>query len=260
MSTKLPAILALLKGARATATAQLSGLHHESIKPDQYAGQTRRYTPYTEADGINNELPPESKPVRLTAASVLAEFERVVARELDLRATVDATNLVARADVVVEGTVLLAQVPSTTLLHLEQVVQNWSTFLSKLPVRDGALTWTLDPDTGVYRSETIWTHRTQKMIKNHVKAPATDKHPAQVEVYNVDENVGRWETFQLSGALSTTERDALQRRARVLLDAVRAAREVANDVEAVDVRVAQPLLDYVLRGTTAATAGTAAPR
>lgn len=46
--------------------------------------------------------------------------------------------------------------------------------------------------------------------RNHVKAEATDKHPAQVEVYHEDVPVGYWTTVKFSGALPARRVNELQ--------------------------------------------------
>ena len=50
------------------------------------------------------------------------------------------------------------------------------------------------------------TLRTKKVPRNHVKAEATEKHPAQVEVYYEDVAVGYWTTVKFSGALPAQPR------------------------------------------------------
>jgi hypothetical protein len=62
--------------------------------------------------------------------------------------TQDTGNQSARADIVVDGKVVLANVPVTSLLFLDKQVNDLETFVSKLPTPDPAEEWTHDPNTG----------------------------------------------------------------------------------------------------------------
>lgn len=123
-------------------------------------------------------------------------------RLFDVTATKDWANRTAAADVVVDGTVLLPQVPVPYLLFLEKQLTDLHTFVRKLPVLDASEAWNLDPSTDAWKTDPVRTIRTKKVPRNHVKAEATEKHPAQVEVYYEDVPVGYWTTVKFSGALS----------------------------------------------------------
>lgn len=69
------------------------------------------------------------------------------------------------------------------------------------------------------------TVRTKKVPRNHVKAEATDKHPAQVDVYYEDVPVGYWTTVKFSGALPARRVNELLDRVEKLQQAVKFARE-----------------------------------
>ncbi len=64
--------------------------------------------------------------------------------------------------------------------------------MRKLPVHDPAENWTHDPSSATWRTDPVKTIKTKKIPRNHVKAEATDRHPAQVEVYYKDIPVGYW--------------------------------------------------------------------
>jgi hypothetical protein len=82
--------------------------------------------------------------------------------------------------------------------------------------------------------------------RNHVKAEATDKHPAQVEVYFEDVTVGTWTTTKFSGALPATRVHELEARVEKLAHAVKFAREEANGFEVSDRRVGEAVFGYLL--------------
>ena len=70
-----------------------------------------------------------------------------------------------------------------------------------------------------------------------MKAEATEKHPAQVEVYYEDVVVGHWRTVKFSGALPASRVKELLERVDKLQQAVKFAREEANDSEVTDQQI-----------------------
>ena len=97
--------------------------------------------------------------------------------------TQDAGNQNARADVAIDGQVLLANVPVTTLLFLDKQVAELETFVTKLPTPDPAEEWTHDPNSGLLKSNASESVRTAKEPAVFVKYEATKEHPAQTEFY-----------------------------------------------------------------------------
>ena len=98
------------------------------------------------------------------------------------------------------------------------------------------------------RREPTQTVKTKKIPRNHVKSEATDKHPAQVEVYHEDVVVGYWRTTKFSGALPS-------RRVNELLERVEKlsrpwfAREEANNIDTEDQRVGEKVFRYLFSQT-----------
>jgi alkanesulfonate monooxygenase SsuD/methylene tetrahydromethanopterin reductase-like flavin-dependent oxidoreductase (luciferase family) len=94
-------------------------------------------------------------------------------------------------------------------------------------------------------TEQVQTLRTKKVPRNHVKAAATDKHPAQVEVYYEDITVGTWRTTKFSGALLAKRVNELAARVKTLQEAVKFARETANSSEAKEVKTGEAIFNYI---------------
>ena len=78
-----------------------------------------------------------------------------------------------------------------------------------------------------------------------MKAEATDKHPAQVEIYYEDNIVGLWKTTKFSGAVPASKVAEMLGRVETLQKAVKFAREKANSTEAPRQQVGAKLLAYV---------------
>ncbi|MEU8515745.1 hypothetical protein AB0C76_29820 [Kitasatospora sp. NPDC048722] len=241
---KLNQIIAVEKGVKSKSFQELTQAHQDLQKPALLAGISRTYQP---KDEEGEQLPPESTRVQLKAEDILRSTATTLTRLFDVTATKDWANLGARADVVVDGQVLLAQVPVPYLLFLEKQLTDLFTFVRKLPVLDASESWNLDPSTDSWKTEPVRTIRTKKVPRNHVKAEATEKHPAQVEVYYEDVPVGYWTTVKFSGALPARRVNELAERVEKLQQAVKFAREEANAVEVTDQRVGDAVFGYLFR-------------
>ena len=220
----------------------LTEAHHAVQKPTLLSGISRAYQP---KDEEGEQLPPESTKVQIKTEEILRDTASTLTRLLDVTATKDWANCQAKADVTVDGQVLLRDVPVTYLLFLEKQLTDLHTFMKKLPVLDAAESWTFDESADCYRTDAVRTIRTRKVPRNHVKAEATEHHPAQVEVYYEDVPVGYWTTVKFSGALPASRVNELLGRVEKLQEAVKFAREEANGTVAADQHVGEAVFGYL---------------
>lgn len=241
---KLNVILGLVKGAKSRSHTEVTNLHRESQKPQLYSGHTRTYRP---KDDEGDTLPPERSEVQLRAEDVLSDLEAAKSRLWDLALMRDVGNQRAVADLVVDGQTLLADVPATYFLLLEKELNDVYTFVAKLPTTDSTDRWTFNEDQELWVTAPVESNRTTKVLQNHLVAPATERHPAQVQTYTTDVVAGYWTTTKFSGALSPAHKREVLQRVDKLKDAVKAARERANLTEVPESRVAEQLFDYLLR-------------
>ncbi len=239
---KLNQVVAIEKGAKVNGEKALTLAYHQAQKPGPWNGVTRTYQPKDE-DG--DTLPPESTRVQFKGEALLGKVRVELGRLIDVTATKDQGNTHARADVVIDGQVIMSQLPVPTLLYLEKKLDNLRLLLETLPIVDPADSWSWDPNQGVFKSESVQTIRTKKVPKSFLKAPATDKHPAQVEVFTEDVNVGTWTTTKLSGAFTETRKAELLEKLRFLAQAVKEARELANVTEVQDVHIGEAIFGYL---------------
>ncbi len=239
---KLNQIIAVEKGVKSKSFQELTQAHQSLQKPALLAGISRTYQA---KDEEGEQLPPESTRVQAKAEDILRTTATTLTRLFDVTATKDWANCSARADVVLDGRTLLAQVPVTYLLFLEKQLTDLHTFVRKLPVLDASESWNLDASTDAWKTDPVRTIRTKKVPRNHVKAEATDKHPAQVEVYYEDVPVGYWTTVKFSGALPARRVNELMERVEKLQQAVQFAREEANSAEITDERVGDAVFGYL---------------
>jgi hypothetical protein len=239
---KLNQIIAVEKGVKSKSYAELTQAHQDVQKQALLSGISRTYQP---KDEEGEQLPAESTRVQLKAEEVLRQTASNLTRLFDVTATKDWANCEARADIVVEGRTLVAGVPVSYLLFLEKQLSDLMTFVKKLPVLDAAETWAHDASTDWWRTEPVRSIRTKKVPRNHVKAEATEKHPAQVEVYYEDVAVGYWTTTKFSGAVPAQRVNELVDRVEKLANAVKFAREEANAYEVTDKKVGEAVFGYL---------------
>lgn len=241
--TQLNQLVAVEKGVKAGAERALTAAYQAVQKPALLSGIARNYTP---RDDEGDQLPPESTLVQMKVDNVLVGVADELTRLFDVTLTKDFANTRANADVkLVDGTVLLCDVPVTYLLFLEKQLVNLRTFVSKLPVLDPSEVWHYDPTTSSYATSPAQTTRTKKVLRNHVRAEATDKHPAQVDVFNEDVIVGTWSTIKFSGAVPADRVATLTKRVDALIEAVKFAREAANTTNVTDVKAGKAVFDYL---------------
>jgi hypothetical protein len=241
--TKLNQIIAIEKGVKSRVYGAVTELHKESQKAEPYTGLAKNYR---KRDEEGEDLPPEHKRVRQSAPEVLKRLAELQTELFDVEATKEWANTRATADVVVDGQVLIPNAPVTYLLFLEKQLSDMRTFVDKLPTLEESEEWTPDPNTGLFRTERVVTHRTRKTPKVVVKYEATKEHPAQTELIYEDLVVGYWDTVKHSGALPLPRKAQLLERVDKLARAVKMARERANDLECAPVEVGGAVFSWLL--------------
>ncbi|THV42165.1 hypothetical protein [Glycomyces buryatensis] len=241
--TKLNQIIAIEKSVKNKAAKSLGDAGRELNKAPLLSGISRNYQP---KDEEGEQLPPESTKVKRRVEDQLSEVADSMTRLFDVVATKDRSNALATADVTVDGEVLLEDVPVTYLLFLEKQLAELQTFVKGLPVLDEGESWFFNESANCFATEPVKTVRTKKVPRNHVKAEATEEHPAQVEVYYEDIPVGYWTTIKFSGSAPAKRVATLTARLEKLQHAVKFAREEANGAEVVDQQVGAKVFDYLL--------------
>jgi hypothetical protein len=211
-------------------------------KADLLKGISRVYSP---KDDDGDQYPPESQKVQLTAPTAIERAAKSWITLFDVVATQDAANCEAKADVAVNGEIILPQVAVTTLLFLEKQLLDIHKFVDVIPELPTSVDWKYDENKGFHKTEPITANKTKKVQKPVELSPATENHPAQVQLVGEDIIVGTWATTHFSGALPADEKRAMLRRIVELQNAVKFAREEANGMEVTDVEIGQKLFKYI---------------
>lgn len=239
---KLNQILAIEKGIKTRVYAEFTELHQATQKPPLMNGFHKTYQP---RDEEGETYPPESQKVQHQASDVLERVSAGLAELFDITATKDWANCTAKADVVIDGRVLVAGAPATYLLFLEKQLADLHTFITKMTELDAGSDWTVDPGTGLYKTEPTMTQRTKKVQRPITLYEATKEHPAQTQLVTEDVVAGQWVTIKYSGAIAAPRKKQLLARIEKLSNAVKFAREQANAAEAPDQKVGKEVFDFL---------------
>lgn len=239
---KLNQIVAVVNGKKTQAQKAMTEVYKKLQKSALFEGISRSYTP---SDEDGETQPAEKKNVQYKSREAISEARAALKDLLDVTATQDWGNCKSRADVVVDGTTVLEQVPVTYLLFLEKQLADIHTFVQQIPVLDPAESWDWDENADCYATEASVSNRTKKVPRSHVLYEATEKHPAQVEMYHEDVKVGEWKTIKFSSALAAQEKNEMVQRVRRLQEAIKFAREEGNSMEVENVKIGNKVLDFV---------------
>lgn len=243
MGTKLNQIIALRPDVSSRAERVETDLYHRIQVADSLFGITKTYEPKNDGADV---YAGESKIVETKADQVASTFGVAMERLLDLTLTLETANTEAKADVVVDGVVLVKDAPVTYLLFLEKHMIRARAFINKLPTLDPSKEWKWDADLGVHRwSEPVKANKVKKVPAAQVLYEATKEHPAQVKPYEDTILEGWWTTTGFSGALPASRKAQLIQRVDALSEAITFAREQANQGEVTDRKVGAAISGYL---------------
>lgn len=241
--TLLHEILAVEKSLKSTAEKFLTDATKVFKSKGLFTGFKRRYTPLMEGD---LELPPEDKEMVTTVRDKLQYALDAEGKYLDCMATKEVTNTVATG-VISLPELSLPKLPATLLLSLESRLKMIRDVIESTPNIDAALLWNWDENEMRWRTNPVKTFKTKKVMKNHVKAVATDKHPAQVETYSEDIPIGTWEQTIFSGELTSRQKADILGRVDALIHEVKCARQRANTTEVTETKIGEAIMNYIMK-------------
>ncbi len=239
---KLNQVVAVEKGIKSRSHKALTDMYKMLPKKALFEGLVRTYEK-KEDDG--EQLPPESTRVQNSATDLVRNVEALLTELFDTVATKDTGNCKAKANVVVDGEVLLTGIPATTLLFLEKQLIELHAFIGATPVLDPAYEWELDANDGLRKTKPISTTKTKKVKKALVLHPPTIEHPAQTDTIEEIVVVGHWNQVRMSGALPATRQKEFLGRVERLQKAVKFAREEANSTEVNEVKIGEKFFSWL---------------
>jgi len=225
-------------------------------KEHLFQTHSKRYEPLIEGDvdrPADDEIP---QPIT-TVRAKLDYFHRYLEKLADVIVQKETANSHAVENIVVQDedgddVILATGVPVSVLVQLQNILEK--TFVNvynTIPTLDPAKHWTLDNSAGdgMYVSEATSRMSTKKVSRPITLSPATDKHPANVQLIQEDVSVGKWVTVNYSGKITPAEKSALLERLRALQDAIGKAKARAN-ANRVDttIKIGKSLVDFINHG------------
>ncbi len=241
--TRLNQIVAVDKGVKSRTERVVTDVHKICQKPALFNGSDKTYHPKTE-DG--DTFPAENVVVQQDANNLIATAGKAWRELFDVVATKDYGNTQALADVKVDDMVLIAAAPVTFLLFLEKQLNDIRKFVGMLPTLDPSVKWSRD-GTALYTAPKRETIKTKKVPQSLVLHEGDENHAPQCQVVAEDIIIGLWEEIKVSSALPEARKVELIERVEMLRNAVKMAREDANNTEVETRKIGQPVLDWLFR-------------
>lgn len=161
----------------------------------------------------------------------------------------NCTNQKAVADLEYRGNVIAQNVPVDELMGLENRLKDLRGMLQEAPTLDSSKTWEADSTRGAgfwKASATETTTKTEKVMTPVVLYAATDKHPAQIEKVTKDVVIGSFTTQFFSGGATTVGKSEAIKAVDDLIVECRKARNRANTVEALNVKIGSTLVGLIM--------------
>ncbi|NET31162.1 MAG: hypothetical protein F6K19_04070 [Cyanothece sp. SIO1E1] len=244
MSNKLHEILAIEQDRKNKANQSIGESKKTFSKGSAvFDGMIKKYTSTEE---FAEQIPDESKELVTTVKKTLEDTLAPVIVAIDATLSKEETNSsgVAHAELKL-GDKIFGTYSATTLLALESHLTKVLDLYKSIPTLDTTRKWFFDEQNDFYRTQEEVKFRTIKRPKVIVKYEATDKHPAQTELLNIDFQVGKYETTYFSGRLTPIQQHRLVDKLESLIEAVKIARSKANNVEVKQVKLGQDIFDFI---------------
>lgn len=244
---KLHELIAVRSSVKTQATKTLTDLSNTfEKKHHHFTAKVKTFTPVGENAESKTE---EELDLQTTVNKELHWIRPFIAKAVDASLHVALGNTAAFADIVIEDSdePLITGLPTTTLLELEDVIEDLRKFAAAIPTLDPAKGFRPDPDKGegIHVARTIEKVRTQAKKTIYTLAPATEKHAAQVQLIDEQVPIGTIRETEWSSMLTPAQKGLILERIEKLARAVRKARSRANEAE-VDVskKIGDVLLGY----------------
>jgi len=212
--------------------------HHRTLKMKDASRQQE------EAAGEDHKAMVTTVPAKLeyTGQAFKAYIDAVLQKEL--------TNQKAKADLVIDGEVVLKDAPATFLLALENKLKYFRAMAEEVPTWAPGIEWKADEGMGkgVYKAQHPETAlKTEQIIKPQVLYPATDKHPAQVDKLSEQVPVGLFVKVRWTGTVSPAQKSDLLGEIDKIIRYVKQARMSANETQIEYGKVAEKLFERIMK-------------
>lgn len=213
-----------------------------------FFGSNKSYQPFDDED--TTRFPEEHEALGYIVGEKLDWFRQNIGPIIDLEYQIDRTNEFARADLAVEG-FSINGVPAPFLLDFIGFLEKIRNVYTGIPVLDPKYQWETDVtrSEGVFKtSEPEISYRSKKVLRHKVLVEATPHHPAQVEKWPEDTQVGKYTKRMWSGSLTASQKAMILGRVDQLIDASKRALSEANNAEHDKGKIADDLFSFLHDG------------
>ena len=222
-------------------------------KPALFTGSHRKLESFEE-NSVDH--PEEHQELTTTVAERVEYTSNGIGNYLDAVYQKEATNQTAMADLVIDGDVLLENMPATFLLALESRLKFIRGIYEAMPTLTSGVGWERSADKG----DNIWDmkHPEEKIktklnFKSQILVPAQfpkegesgTSLPAQIEKWEEQEPVGKFVKHIWSGMITSHQKAETLERIDKLIRGAKMARQKANSTPVVTNRVAIKLMNYI---------------
>jgi hypothetical protein len=215
-------------------------------KEDLFDGVLKNYVSF---DQNGEQIPPEKKELVTTVAEKLDYAKDAMIKAIDATISKEETNAsgTATAPLKLDDGTDFGTLSATSLIALEKYLVRIREVYKKIPTVDPARSWTKDPTQAraIYVAPVETKFRSVEKLEVLLKAAATDKFAAQTELVKNVVQVGRYETTYSTGRLQPIEKSNLLSKIDTLIQAVKQARQQANQAQVVNVKLGDKLFTYI---------------
>lgn len=213
-------------------------------KRELFEGYTKKLEMFDAAR--QNEESTEVKIASYTVDKKLDYLAKFVVDYFDAFAQKEASNQLAKADIVIDDVALVKDVPSYALLGFEDKLLKIRQVLETIPTLAPGIDWVETDEIGIFKDKNqVMRSKTEKSKQFKEIAPPTQQHKAQVEVWDSDVPVGRYIETKMSATLTPARKSQLIGRCDKLIQAVKTARQRANAVEASNLVIGNVFWNYI---------------
>lgn len=172
-------------------------------------------------------------------------------KNLDMQLQREVANTKAKATIELPGGAKIENVPVTFLMYFEKyLIQKRKTYLS-IPTLDTTMKWEpADKEKLQGVHQTVKPESTNKTEKDRVvivKFEATDKHPAQTELFDKDIIVGHYEKACKTGKFTPAQKHKLISYIDGCIVAVKRAKARANETIVEKEKIGKSLFDEMMK-------------
>jgi hypothetical protein len=215
-------------------------------KEDLFDGVLKNYVSF---DQNGEQIPLEKKELVTTVAEKLDYAKDAMIKAIDATISKEETNAsgTAKAPLVLDDGTEFGTLSATSLIALEKYLVRIREVYKRIPTVDPARSWTKDATQAraIYVAPVETKFRSVEKLDVITKAAATDKFPAQTELVKNVVQVGKYETTYSTGRLQPIEKSNLLTKIDTLIQAVKQARQQANQAQVVNVKLGDKIFTYI---------------